>query len=71
MKNVCPPKHEYLPFTISLQGGLKAVIWTDVFQASIMVAGLIMVVIVGSIEVGGFGEVWKINDQYKRLTFFE
>ena len=46
-------------------------IWTDVFQASIMVGGLIMVVIVGSIEVGGFGEVWRINDNFGRLKFFE
>lgn len=52
-------------------GGLKAVIWTDVFQASIMVAGLIMVVVVGSIEVGGFGEVWRINQRFGRLNFFD
>lgn len=53
------------------QGGLKAVIWTDVFQSLIMVAGLIVVVIVGSIEVGGFDQVWKINDAFGRLNFFE
>jgi len=53
------------------QGGLKAVIWTDVFQSMIMVAGLIVVVIVGSIEVGGFSEVWRINKQFDRLNFFE
>ena len=27
------------------QGGMKAVIWTDVFQAVIMYAGLMMVVV--------------------------
>lgn len=52
-------------------GGLKAVIWTDVFQSTIMVAGLIVVVIVGSIEVGGFGEVWRINKKFDRLNFFD
>ena len=46
-------------------------IWTDVFQAVIMLGGLIMVVIVGSIEVGGFAEVWRINDNFGRLVFFE
>lgn len=51
-------------------GGLKAVIWTDVFQSMIMVAGLIIVVIVGSIEVGGFANVWEINDKFGRLNFF-
>ncbi|KAJ7384422.1 hypothetical protein OS493_021834 [Desmophyllum pertusum] len=52
-------------------GGLKAVIWTDVFQSVIMVAGLITVVIVGSIEVGGFDQVWQINKKYNRLNFFD
>ena len=41
------------------------------FQSLIMVAGLITVVIVGSIEVGGFTEVWQINKKYERLNFFE
>lgn len=52
-------------------GGLKAVIWTDVFQSLIMISGLIVVVIVGSLEVGGFGEVWKINKEFGRLDFFD
>lgn len=46
-------------------------IWTDVFQFMIMVGGLITVVIVGSNEVGGFNEVWKINKDFDRLNFFE
>lgn len=52
-------------------GGLKAVIWTDVFQSMIMVGGLITVVIVGSNEVGGFNQVWKINKDFDRLNFFD
>jgi len=52
-------------------GGLKAVIWTDVFQSVVMVGGLIAVVIVGSIEVGGMSEVWRINQEFGRLTFFD
>jgi len=28
-----------------LQGGLKAVIWTDVFQAGIMLTGILVIVI--------------------------
>jgi len=55
----------------NLQGGLKAVIWTDVFQSLIMISGLIVVVIVGSIEVGGFDKVWEINKEFGRLEFFE
>ncbi|XP_029189907.2 sodium-coupled monocarboxylate transporter 1-like isoform X1 [Acropora muricata] len=52
-------------------GGLKAVIWTDVFQSLIMISGLIVVVIVGSIEVGGFDKVWEINKEFGRLDFFD
>ena len=37
----------------------------------IMVTGLIIVVIVGSIEVGGFANVWEINHKFGRLNFFK
>ena len=63
--------HHLSLFLFCHQGGLKAVIWTDVFQSTIMVAGLIVVVIVGSIEVGGFARVWQINKEFDRLNFFE
>jgi len=56
---------------VSDQGGLKAVVWTDVFQSMIMVGGLITVVIIGSIEVGGLDKVWEINEHFNRTTFFE
>ena len=50
---------------------MKAVIWTDVFQASVMVLGLIVVLIVGSIELGGFGQVFDIARKGERMTLFE
>ncbi|XP_034259052.1 sodium-coupled monocarboxylate transporter 1-like [Pantherophis guttatus] len=52
-------------------GGLKAVIWTDVFQASIMIAGFLSVIIRGVIVQKGFGNI--INDAYdgRRLTFWD
>ena len=50
---------------------MKAVIWTDVFQAFIMVTGMIVVVIVGTVELGGFGEVIKRIDAGERNTIFE
>ncbi|XP_028404903.1 sodium-coupled monocarboxylate transporter 1-like [Dendronephthya gigantea] len=52
-------------------GGLKAVVWTDVFQAFVMVAGLITVFIVGTVKVGGFDAVWQINGDRGRLKFFD
>ncbi|XP_060561770.1 sodium-coupled monocarboxylate transporter 1-like isoform X1 [Ruditapes philippinarum] len=52
-------------------GGMKAVIWTDVFQSTIMVAGLLAITIQGIIKVGSFGEVWKINEDWNRIDFWE
>ncbi|KAM6437692.1 sodium-coupled monocarboxylate transporter 1-like [Liasis olivaceus] len=51
-------------------GGLKAVVWTDVFQAMIMVAGFLSVIIRGTILQGGLGNI--INDTYhgERLNFW-
>ena len=60
-----------ISLTLYFQGGLKAVVWTDVFQALVMVAGLITVFIVGTVNVGGFDNVWQINKDRDRLTFFE
>lgn len=40
-------------------GGLKAVIWTDVFQTVVMFAGQLAVVVVGVQQAGGISEVWR------------
>ncbi|XP_074541058.1 solute carrier family 5 member 6a [Halichoeres trimaculatus] len=40
-------------------GGLKAVIWTDVFQTVVMFAGQLAVIVVGASQAGGISEVWK------------
>lgn len=58
-------------FFIFLQGGMKAVIWTDVFQAGVMVTGLIVVMIVGVVELNGFGEVFRRAKEGERLNVFE
>ena len=39
-------------------GGLKAIVWTDVFQIFIMYGGILAIVIRGIIEVGGIQNVW-------------
>uniref|UniRef100_A0A0B7BIN6 Sodium-coupled monocarboxylate transporter 1 n=1 Tax=Arion vulgaris TaxID=1028688 RepID=A0A0B7BIN6_9EUPU len=51
-------------------GGMKAVIWTDVFQAFVMVAGMLAIVIQGIISVGGISRVWEINEKWGRINFF-
>uniref|UniRef100_A0A8C8H807 Sodium-dependent multivitamin transporter n=1 Tax=Oncorhynchus tshawytscha TaxID=74940 RepID=A0A8C8H807_ONCTS len=44
---------------ITFSEGLKAVIWTDVFQTIVMFAGQLAVIIVGAHQAGGMGEVWR------------
>ncbi|KAB0798597.1 hypothetical protein PPYR_09590 [Photinus pyralis] len=51
-------------------GGLKAVVWTDTVQTVVMTAALIVVLIMGTVSVGGFAEVWNRNEQGGRLEFF-
>ncbi|XP_033001170.1 sodium-dependent multivitamin transporter [Lacerta agilis] len=64
-------------------GGLKAVIWTDVFQTFVMFAGQVAVIVVGTVKVGGMERVWQLAaergkvsgidlnpDPYERHTFW-
>ncbi|KAB1270394.1 Sodium-coupled monocarboxylate transporter 1, partial [Camelus dromedarius] len=52
-------------------GGLKAVIWTDVFQVGIMVAGFASVIIQAALIQGGISTI--LNDAYNggRLNFWK
>ncbi|XP_069881330.1 sodium-dependent multivitamin transporter isoform X2 [Dipodomys merriami] len=52
-------------------GGLKAVIWTDVFQTLVMFLGQLVVIIVGSVKVGGLGHVWDVASQYGLISGIE
>ena len=47
---------------------MKAVIWTDVLQSTIMLAGLIVVIIFGGLSVGGMGTVIKLADRGNRTA---
>lgn len=48
---------------VHFQGGLKAVVWTDVIQTFSMFGALLIVAIKGTIDLGGshivFDEAWK------------
>ncbi|XP_044753033.1 sodium-coupled monocarboxylate transporter 1-like isoform X2 [Coccinella septempunctata] len=48
-------------------GGLKAVVWTDVIQTIIMFGALILVVVKGTFDAGGFGNVWQRNWDSDRI----
>jgi len=52
-------------------GGLRAVVWTDVFQSVIILAGLIIIAVGGVVEVGSLREVWDINQRHGRINFFD
>ncbi|XP_062406602.1 solute carrier family 5 member 6a [Sardina pilchardus] len=49
-------------------GGLKAVIWTDVFQTIVMFAGQLAVIIVGAHQAGGITEVWRKAQDGNRIS---
>ncbi|XP_075748613.1 sodium-coupled monocarboxylate transporter 1-like [Rhipicephalus microplus] len=51
-------------------GGMKAVVWTDVFQITLMFGSMIVVVFRGTIDLGGLGYVFDKAQEGGRLEFF-
>ena len=51
-------------------GGMKAVIWTDTFQAICMFGSFMGIIIYGSQVVGGPAKVFDINYQAGRVELF-
>ena len=47
---------------------MKSVIWTDVFQSAVMIAGLIVTEILGAREVGSLKMVFDIASEGQRLS---
>jgi solute carrier family 5 (sodium-coupled monocarboxylate transporter), member 8/12 len=47
------------------------VVWADTLQTFAMIAAVVVVVIMGTIEVGGVGEVFRRADASGRLVFFK
>ncbi|XP_043572975.1 sodium-coupled monocarboxylate transporter 1 isoform X1 [Chiloscyllium plagiosum] len=52
-------------------GGLKAVVWTDVFQMGIMISGFLAVIIRGVVIQGSFERIWNISYHGGRLNFWD
>nr|CAD7449003.1 unnamed protein product [Timema bartmani] len=48
-------------------GGLKAVIWTDVIQSGFIFGSVLLVIIKGTLDVGGPSVVWERNYNSGRL----
>ncbi|KAK2187086.1 hypothetical protein NP493_179g00021 [Ridgeia piscesae] len=51
-------------------GGMRAVIWTDVFQCAVMFGGLLAIIIKGSIKVGGFAKIYSLANERGRIFWF-
>lgn len=52
-------------------GGMKAVVWTDSFQMLVMFAGMLALLISGSLKLGGLDVAWDIANKNQRILFFE
>uniref|UniRef100_A0A8C7Z9J8 Solute carrier family 5 member 5 n=1 Tax=Oryzias sinensis TaxID=183150 RepID=A0A8C7Z9J8_9TELE len=50
-------------------GGMRAVIWTDVFQVMVMLFGFVAIYIRGTILVGGPAQVLEIANNGSRINF--
>ena len=55
----------------SKQGGIKAVIWTDTFQAFVMFGSFLAVVIKGNFDACGKNAVFDRNYQSGRIELFK
>lgn len=51
-------------------GGMKAVVWTDVFQICLMFGAMLMVVIRGAYDIGGLKIVFDKAEKGSRIEFF-
>ncbi|XP_046352930.2 sodium-coupled monocarboxylate transporter 2-like [Haliotis rufescens] len=52
-------------------GGMKAVLWTDTFQAVVMVVGVATLMVRSAAAVGGFRSAWAIADNRSRIKLDE
>lgn len=52
------------------QGGMKAVIMTDTFQAAVLLGSLFLIVGYGLFWEGGPSLVWQVNEESGRMEFF-
>lgn len=50
-----------------MQGGLKAVVWTDVVQTFSMFGALVLVAVKGTMDLGGAGQVFTSAWESGRL----
>ncbi|XP_035707984.1 sodium-coupled monocarboxylate transporter 1 [Folsomia candida] len=52
-------------------GGIKSVMWTDVVQIIVMFGAMIVVLVKGGIDLGGFGNIWKVAVDSGHIEYFD
>ncbi|XP_060071549.1 sodium-coupled monocarboxylate transporter 1-like [Ylistrum balloti] len=52
-------------------GGMKAVVWSDSLQMLIMFAGMITLLVAGSLKLGGLDKAWQIAERNGRTLLLE
>jgi solute carrier family 5 (sodium-coupled monocarboxylate transporter), member 8/12 len=57
--------------TFYLQGGLRAVVWTDTLQIILMFLSVLIVVTLGTVYAGGITTVWDTCSKGERLEIFK
>lgn len=56
----------------SSQGGLKAVVIADTFQACVLFLSLILIIVIGTyLQEGGISEIFRISNEHGRLEFLK
>ncbi|XP_073828202.1 sodium-coupled monocarboxylate transporter 1-like [Musca autumnalis] len=54
----------------TMLGGIKAVVWTDVVQAGIMITSVVLVAVLGVAKVGGLEKVLNLAEEGGRLNLY-
>lgn len=49
----------------------RAVVWTDFIQFMLMLAAIIVIILLGTNNVGGFTNVWSAAERGGRLIMFK
>jgi len=53
-------------------GGIKAVIWTDVIQAALLLGAMFLTIAICIYRIpGGVAEIWQIAEEGEKLRFFD
>ncbi|KAJ4433275.1 hypothetical protein ANN_15534 [Periplaneta americana] len=60
-----------LRLTSTYEGGIKAVVWTDMLQGIVVLASSLAIVVLGLNQLGGIEAVWSRNYEGGRIRFFE